>query len=187
MKRTLKLFLFNATLFCWSFICVFCCVVLQHQPKFGMKTISLAVPPPAPIFFQQPNLYARRQQYCLAQNIYFEARGESINGQYAVGFVTINRLRSSSFPNNLCGVVYQKRLATCQFSWYCDEYSDRPRHGKAWRRSQAIAAGIWDGYYKHQLLLDITNGALYFFNPHKVNVRVNRESIVTIDHQVFYN
>ena len=59
---------------------------------------------------------------CLAEAIYFEARGESLIGQYAVGEVIINRMISPSFPNSICGVVSEgsSRLNACQFSYNCD-------------------------------------------------------------------
>ena len=59
---------------------------------------------------------------CLAEAIYFEARGESIEGQYAVGEVIINRVLSDEFPNSVCGVISEgaNRLNACQFSYNCD-------------------------------------------------------------------
>lgn len=50
---------------------------------------------------------------CLADNIFHEARGESVRGQEMVAQTTLNRVSSSRWPNNVCGVVYQKY----QFSW----------------------------------------------------------------------
>jgi len=84
---------------------------------------------------------------CLAQNIYFEARAESIQGKTAVANVTLNRVKSADFPNTYCGVVqqgpvreswktrkdpglskaqriYYPRKHRCQFSWYCDGEKD---------------------------------------------------------------
>lgn len=54
-----------------------------------------------------------QQKNCLASNIYFEARGESIHGQKAVAAVTLNRVKSEKYPKSICGVVTQK----AQFSW----------------------------------------------------------------------
>ena len=61
---------------------------------------------------------------CLAKNIYFEARGENRTGQYAVGLVTLNRLKSKRFPNTICKVVKQAKYWNnnpvrnkCHFSW----------------------------------------------------------------------
>ena len=59
---------------------------------------------------------------CLAEAIYFEARGETIEGQYAVGEVIINRVLSNEFPSSVCGVISEgaNRLNACQFSYNCD-------------------------------------------------------------------
>ena len=83
---------------------------------------------------------------CLAKNIYFEARSETIAGQVAVAWVTLNRMESSKFPMTICGVVYQARTDTagnpirnqCQFSWYCDGKSDRIRNQREWEDVQLI-------------------------------------------------
>lgn len=83
---------------------------------------------------------------CLAKNIYFEARGETIAGQVAVAWVTLNRMESSKFPDTLCGVVYQARTDRngnplrhqCQFSWFCDGKSDRIRNQREWEDVQLI-------------------------------------------------
>ena len=61
---------------------------------------------------------------CLAMNVYHEARSESIAGQYAVAYVTLNRVKDNRFPNSVCDVVQQKKKNVCQFSWYCDGLSD---------------------------------------------------------------
>ena len=50
---------------------------------------------------------------CLTSNIYYEARGESLQGQRAVAQVTLNRVKSKNYPKTVCGVVMQKH----QFSW----------------------------------------------------------------------
>jgi len=88
-----------------------------------------------------------QEMMCLAENIYFEARAEGIEGKAAVANVTRNRVVSAKFPNSYCGVVYQgpvreswktkqnpdlkaservyyPRKHRCQFSWYCDGKKD---------------------------------------------------------------
>src|SRR6056300_1841134 len=62
----------------------------------------------------------RRQVECLAQNIYYEARGENQDGHVAVALVTMNRSLSKLYPNNVCNVVREKLGKTCQFTWWCD-------------------------------------------------------------------
>jgi spore germination cell wall hydrolase CwlJ-like protein len=76
---------------------------------------------------------------CLAKNIYYEARGVSIQKQKAVAKVTMNRVRSNSYPNDICSVVYQKS----QFSWTANSNAKRGlREPKAWARSYALAYKI---------------------------------------------
>lgn len=58
---------------------------------------------------------------CLANNIYFESRNQSIEGKQAVAEVVINRVVSTQFPKTICSVVTQKKMNICQFTWYCKE------------------------------------------------------------------
>tara|TARA_A100001388_G_scaffold270495_1_gene248070 strand:+ start:9696 stop:10316 length:621 start_codon:yes stop_codon:yes gene_type:complete len=105
------------------------------------------------------------QLYCLAMNIYFEAKSEPIAGQYAVADVVLNRVNDARYPNTICEVILQgpvreswktKQHADlpddqrkfnpirhrCQFSWYCDGKPDKVRDGDAWRKAQEIAYRI---------------------------------------------
>lgn len=81
-----------------------------------------------------------KETYCLAQNMFFEARGESTEGQLMVAAVTINRANHDSFPNTICGVVWQRK----QFSWTHDGKHDNPnRMGKTdrleWQKIKHLA------------------------------------------------
>lgn len=96
---------------------------------------------------------------CLALNIYWEAKTESIVGQQAVAHVTLNRVRSPQFPNSICAVVHQgwERGRMCQFSWYCDGRTDLPHDDAAWEAAVGHALNAVDGESS-----DPTNGALFF-------------------------
>ena len=72
---------------------------------------------------------------CLAMNVYHEARSEDLLGQLAVAEVTLNRVASDKYPDEICDVVWQRR----QFSWTHDGKSDVPIEPEAWRIAQAIA------------------------------------------------
>ena len=76
---------------------------------------------------------------CLALNIYFEARSEPIEGQIAIAEVTLNRVASANYPNDVCSVVLQENKEGCQFSWWCDGKSDQPREHNSLRTSKALA------------------------------------------------
>ena len=78
---------------------------------------------------------------CLARAIYFEARSEPEAGQIAVANVILNRVKSKSYPNTICGVVYDgaHRMNSCQFSFACDGKQDIPRGHKEWRKAKYLA------------------------------------------------
>ena len=100
-----------------------------------------------------------RQISCLALTIYHEARGESERGKLAVGHVVMNRTRSVLFPASVCDVVRQggQRRDRCQFSWWCDGRSDRPKDQAALRESLWLAEEIYYGCTR-----DPTAGALWY-------------------------
>ena len=93
------------------------------------------------------HVFTAAEQKCLATGIYFEARGESLRGQAAVAQVILNRVRNPTYPNTICGVVYQNDhwRNRCQFSFACDGRKDRitsPQHYKiAQEVGMAVTAG----------------------------------------------
>jgi len=108
---------------------------------------------------------AAKELRCLALNVYFEARGEKTEGQFAVALVTMNRTKSRHYPSSVCGVVWQKR----QFSWTHDGKSDRPTDMRAWELARKIAQVTYLGYSRlsarSRKALDLTKGALHFYAP----------------------
>ena len=70
-------------------------------------------------------------RYCLQQNVFFEARNQSIKGQVAVAWVTLNRVKNSNFPATICEVVWQSK----QFSWTHDGKPDEPAKTDVARRA----------------------------------------------------
>jgi len=84
---------------------------------------------------------------CLAEAVYYEARGESTAGQAAVAQVVLNRARHPKYPKSVCGVVFQGGFAgDCQFSFVCDGAMSRPVEPTAWRQARQIAARALSGY-----------------------------------------
>ena len=88
-----------------------------------------------------------KQEKCLAEAIYFEARGEPVRGQMAVAQVVLNRAFSGKYPNTVCGVVYQNahRYLACQFTFACDRIRDVIREPDMWERAKTIASEMLDG------------------------------------------
>ncbi|EAQ05847.1 MULTISPECIES: cell wall hydrolase [Yoonia] len=99
------------------------------------------------------------QWECLAEALYFEARGESVRGQFAVGEVILNRVESAAYPQSLCGVVKQGtgRKYACQFSYNCDGNPEVINEQVAWERVGKIASVLLAGMPR-----DLTGGATHF-------------------------
>jgi spore germination cell wall hydrolase CwlJ-like protein len=68
----------------------------------------------------QPAPEGDEEWQCLTEALYFESRGESLEGQIAVAEVILNRVDSALYPNSVCGVVKQRGGGGCQFSYVCD-------------------------------------------------------------------
>lgn len=79
---------------------------------------------------------------CLAEALYFEARGEDILGQVAVAEVILNRVDHPDFPDSVCGVVRQGGSARgrCQFSFWCDGRAEHIDEPEAFERAGKVAA-----------------------------------------------
>jgi len=90
-----------------------------------------------------------KHERCLANAVYFEARGEVERGQMAVAQVVLNRAFSGYYPDNVCGVVYQNahRHLACQFTFACDNVRDVVREPEAWARATRIARDALDGKF----------------------------------------
>ncbi|WP_274425437.1 cell wall hydrolase [Chelativorans sp. YIM 93263] len=91
--------------------------------------------------------FSEREQQCLAAGIYFEARGEPVKGQAAVGQVILNRVRNPAYPNTICGVVYQNKnwRNRCQFSFACDGIQDRVRSPGHFKTAEEVAMAVTAG------------------------------------------
>jgi len=124
---------------------------------------------------------------CLAMNVYFEARGESLAGQQAVAEVTLNRVASGRYPDTVCGVVFQKNWDPLRgryvsaFSWTEFE-TVIPPEGAAWDRALEVALSVHGGRVAPQL-----HGALHY---HAKRVRPSwaraHRQIARIGNHVFY-
>jgi spore germination cell wall hydrolase CwlJ-like protein len=94
---------------------------------------------------------------CLRKALYFEARGETLSGQFAVAEVILNRVDSAAYPDTVCAVVGQTGSGSCQFSYVCDGRSDEMRDGGAIEVAGRIASVMLAGGAR-----GLTDGATYF-------------------------
>jgi len=107
-----------------------------------------------------PTARGGAQYQCLAEALYFEARGESIKGQFAVAEVILNRVDARSFPNSVCGVVRQgtgRGKYTCQFTYNCDGKAEILSDRRAFREVGKVARIMLDGEPRV-----LTSGATYY-------------------------
>ena len=108
-----------------------------HRPRTPAERLGL-----------QPDTKARaKAEKCLANAVYFEARGEPVRGQMAVAQVVLNRVFSGFYPSDVCGVVYQNahRHLACQFTFACDGIPDVVTEPDAWEIAKRIARDTLDG------------------------------------------
>ena len=100
-----------------------------------------------------------REIKCLSEALYFEARGEQIEGQIAVADVIINRKNSNRFPSTICGVVSEgsHKKNACQFSYNCDGKLELIYDKKTYARIAKLSSMILNGAFS-----DVTNGATFF-------------------------
>jgi len=108
-----------------------------------------------------------KAEKCLADAVYFEARGESVRGQIAVAQVVMNRVFSPFYPNNVCDVVYQNadRRNACQFTFACDGIPDVVTEPDAWARARHIARDMLDGKLWMPEVAKATHYHAYWVHP----------------------
>ncbi|MCE8555436.1 cell wall hydrolase [Ruegeria pomeroyi] len=108
---------------------------------------------------QQPRAKGGEQWQCLAEALYFEARGETVKGQFAVAEVILNRVESERFPNTPCGVIRQGtgRKYQCQFTYTCDGRKEVIAEKQAYERVAKVARLAMDGAAE-----SLTDGATYY-------------------------
>ncbi|MFD1695213.1 cell wall hydrolase [Roseibium aestuarii] len=122
---------------------------------FGAAQYEDDMPPPEdpenPHWWAQKPLpasaYSDKEQKCLAEAIYFEARGENEDGQVAVAQVVLNRVKNPAYPDSICGVVYQNqnKRNRCQFSFACDGIPDRISQPASWSTAKKLAKQVTSG------------------------------------------
>ena len=128
---------------------------------------------------------AAKDVACLADAIYFEARGEPLKGQEAVAQVVINRASSGHYPRSICGVVYQNqhRRNACQFSFACDGKAEVKNEVTAWRKAQRIAREMTSGKSKVPALVKATHYHATYVKPRWAG---KMKKLATIGAHVFY-
>jgi spore germination cell wall hydrolase CwlJ-like protein len=147
---------------------------------------------------------SKEEVECLAQNIYHEARGQGVDGRFAVAHVTINRMHHKRFPDTVCAVVKQGRTKPswkdgspipiknmCQFSWYCDGKADDILEPKAYLAAKIAAYRVYhnrvSGFELNSKWNDSVQGAMWY---HATQVKpywiTDMQKVDRIDNHIFY-
>jgi spore germination cell wall hydrolase CwlJ-like protein len=114
--------------------------------RAGMTTVTRAPEQPRYADLIKPDHIAREQR-CLSEAVYFEARSEPEEGQAAVAQVILNRVKSGLYPSTICGVVYQNRHRhlACQFTFACEGKALRVSDNDSWERARRVAREVLEG------------------------------------------
>ncbi|MEW9919029.1 cell wall hydrolase [Marimonas sp. MJW-29] len=121
----------------------------------------------------QPKASGSEQWRCLAEALYFEARGETVKGQFAVAEVILNRVKSQRFPGSVCGVINQGtgKKYQCQFTYTCDGHAEVIAEPAAFARVGKVARYMLDGKVP-----SLTDGATHY---HTTAVRPRWSKVYT--------
>jgi spore germination cell wall hydrolase CwlJ-like protein len=144
-------------------------------------TIAVMTAATAKVWIEQQQVRAAENRIadlkCLAENVYYEARGEPLVGQYAVAEVTMNRVGSPDFPNSVCAVVHSRGA----FSWTYETNLAEP-YGYEWRRARAVANSVYDN-----IEAPLVNGALFY---HATEISpdwaATRRQVALVGRHLFY-
>nr|WP_238840650.1 cell wall hydrolase [Roseobacter cerasinus] len=155
----------------------------MQETKLDTKTAS-------PIEFSkswldaQPKATGGDELQCLAEALYFEARGETVKGQFAVAEVILNRVKSERFPGSACGVINQGtgKKYQCQFTYTCDGYKEVINEPRAFERVSKVARAALDGAAP-----ELTEGATHYHTT-AVNPKWSRvyTKTTSIGEHIFY-
>ena len=160
-----------------------------------MVTIQLDIPYQESLPFRPWNIeypVSEKELHCLALNVYFEARGEEPDGQFAVADVVMHRVNHFEYPDTICGVVQEGVYPSwnptvplknkCQFSWFCDRKPDTPFDLEAFEAAMYVATVVLgDDYHP------VIEYGLYY-HTHDVNPDWAEEKlqVASIGNHLFY-
>jgi spore germination cell wall hydrolase CwlJ-like protein len=176
--RNNKIVIASVFMSCLLFLMAMTVQSNQKHLIYGIKFSELTPP-------------AQKQVQCLAENILLEAGHESREGQIAVGMVTVNRVVSGKYADDICDVVKQKIIhpsgkVVCQFSWVCEPFFTSKlltlKHTSLYNDILDLSVEIFLNYDK---LVDVTKGATYYHADY-VNPGWKLPKTTVIGRHIFY-
>lgn len=127
------------------------------------------------LVFTPPTWAKPTELECLAQNIYYEARGEPPLGKLLVAKVTLNRVNHPHFPKTICAVVFQPH----QFSWTSKRHTIKDK--QAYQESLELAHLIL-----HSGVLNLLPDTVLYFHAVHVHPKWPFKKLVQIGNHIFY-
>ncbi len=143
--------------------------------------------------------FREQEAVCLAKNMYYEARNQGLAGQLAVSLVVMNRVKDKRYPDTICEVVYQGPISKwwlkekgkivpirnrCQFSWYCDGKSDKPKNKKKYKFFLDLSRDL---VYGNMKVVDITEGATHYHADYVYpDWRKTKTKTIEVADHIFY-
>ena len=178
---------------------VFYNIFFRDNSEIDNQRIVIRTNSVTPIPVEDP-FFKNNEITCLAKNMYFEARSEGIAGVVATTQVVYNRVNSEEYPNTICEVIEQAKISQwwlkekgiikpiknkCQFSWFCDGYSDEPKDDKTYSELFELAEQFVNG--EHEGMIDITGGALWYHADYVHPRWANHLEVTTkVGRHIFY-
>ena len=178
---------------------VFYNIFFRDNSEIDNQKIVIRTSSVTPIPVEDP-FFKNNEITCLAKNMYFEARSEGIAGVVATTQVVYNRVNSEEYPNTICEVIEQAKISQwwlkekgiikpiknkCQFSWFCDGYSDEPKDDKTYSELFELAEQFVNG--EHEGMIDITGGALWYHADYVHPRWANHLEVTTkVGRHIFY-
>ena len=178
---------------------VFYNIFFRDNSEIDNQKIVIRTNSVTPIPVEDP-FFKNNEITCLAKNMYFEARSEGIAGVVATTQVVYNRVNSKEYPNTICEVIEQAKISQwwlkekgiikpiknkCQFSWFCDGYSDEPKDDKTYSELFELAEQFING--EHEGMIDITGGALWYHADYVHPRWANHLEVTTkVGRHIFY-
>ena len=178
-------------------MCLLNCCILLTTFVGGVSNAMYYIKPP----IVYPHLVSsnfKKEIFCLALNMYHEARDQGTAGLIAVSAVVLNRVNDKRFPNTICEVIKQGPIraswkgngtffpikSKCQFSWWCDGKSDKPKNKKTFDYMIAAAKQILTRQID---VIDITDGATFYHADHITpSWAKSKQRTIEIEDHIFY-
>ena len=134
------------------------------------------------------NARSAKETKCLAEAIYFEARGEPEKGRIAVAQVVLNRVKNPTYPKTICDVVYQNANMrdACQFSFACDGQPETIDEPDAWKMALAIAQKVVADDDKTMFIADVGAATHYHATYVRPDWAGEMQKVSKIGTHVFY-